>query len=233
MNYISKLIKKDIIAAETMAFEFEKPEGFKFEPGQFILIKSLNENNKIQAVFSIASTPYEPNIMIAMRMRNSLFKNWLKNLEIGSEIGINGPKGKFILPYFLDKPVVFLAGGIGITPIRSIILNCIYQKIPGNFFLFYSNRYFVDISFLNDFLKIRSPNFIFIPTLTREENLNNWKGEVGRINASMILKYVPEPSKCYCYIAGPSGFVNGMIELVKKFSVKDDQIRKDEFSGYK
>jgi len=232
MNFITKLIAKKIIAKETMLFEFQKPDDFKYEPGQFILIRSVEQQKEYQGVFSIASTPSENNLMIAMRMRNSSFKNWLNSLNIGSEVEINGPKGKFILPGVSNKPIVFLAGGIGITPIRAMILHNFSKKPESEFFLFYSNRTRDDIAFYEDFLRIKGSNFIFIPTLTREKELRNWDGEIGRINNNMIEKYVKNVRNCYYYIAGPPEFVDGMIEIIRSYEIQEEQIKKDIFSGY-
>lgn len=232
MIFVTRLINKKIIAKDTMSFEFQKPYDFKFEPGQFILIKSIEGEKELQSVFSIASTPSEDNIMIAMRMRDSLFKNWLNSLNIDSEVEVNGPKGKFILPEVANKPIVFLAGGIGITPIRAMILHAFSKKFDDKIFLFYSNRTKEDIVFYEDFLRIKESNLIFIPTLTRENDLKNWNGEIGRINNDMIVKYVRDVRDCYYYIAGPPEFVNGMMEMVSNYNVKEEQIKKDIFTGY-
>ena len=74
--------------------------------------------------------------MVATRMRDTAFKRVLKVLPIGSDIKINGPEGLFYLHKDISKPIVFLIGGIGITPVYSMLKNVAYQKLPINYFCF-------------------------------------------------------------------------------------------------
>lgn len=228
MIYEVRLKSKKEIAKGTMAFEFEKPQGFQFTAGQFIVvtldIKETDERGNIRP-FSIASVPYEKNIMIAMRMRDSAFKRHLKEMPLGTEVKIDGPKGFFTLPKKNDKPVVFLAGGIGITPVRSMILQAQHDKLSTKVFLFYSNRHKEDSAFLDEISDIK--NIKFIPTMTQDDK---WAGEHGRVNEEMISKYVK--SDALYYVVGPSAFIEAMMEILQKMGIEEDNIKSDEFVGY-
>jgi ferredoxin-NADP reductase len=106
--------------------------------------------------------------MIAMRMRKTSFKNELRAAAIGTKFIVSRPRGSFTLHRDITRPAVFLAGGIGIAPIRSILLQATQERLPHKLYLFYSNREADDAAFLEEFenMTAQNPNFIFIPTVT-------------------------------------------------------------------
>ena len=118
--------KSEEVAEGTIAFHFEKPSDFVVTPGKFISV-SLIDPPETDAEgdtrsFSIASAPYEQDLMIATRMRDTAFKRILRKLKTGELIRIRGPFGSLTLHDDATRPAAFLAGGIGITPFRSIVL---------------------------------------------------------------------------------------------------------------
>jgi ferredoxin-NADP reductase len=98
--------------------------------------------------FSIASAPGEPDLMIATRMRDTAFKRVLKTMPLGTEVRIVGTFGSLTLHHNADRPAVFLAGGIGITPFRSMLRQAAEQKLLHRLSLFYSNGRPGDAAFL-------------------------------------------------------------------------------------
>ena len=153
-SYKVKLKCKREIAEGTMAFHFEKPAGFVYKAGQFANCTLINpaetdaEGNS--RVFSLASAPYENELMVATRMRDTAFKRVLKTMEPGTEVTLDAPYGSFTLHNNLSVPAVFLTGGIGVTPVRSIILQAIHDNVPHRILVFYSNRKPEDAAFLDD-----------------------------------------------------------------------------------
>src|SRR5665213_2096041 len=125
--YQVKLKSRQEIAAETMAFYFEKPEGFAYKAGQYVDYTLINppetdaEGNT--RGFSLASAPYESDLMSATRMRDTAFKRVLKALALGAEFTLDAPGGSFTLHNNAAIPAVFVTGGIGVTPVRSIVLQ--------------------------------------------------------------------------------------------------------------
>lgn len=238
--YKVKLIKHEEIADGTMAFHFEKPAGFEFKAGQFLEMTLLNPpetdaegNNR---AFSIASAPYESNLMIATRMRDTAFKRVLKTMSVGAEVQIEAPFGDFTLHNNASRPAVFLMGGIGITPVRSIVVQAAEGKMPHKIFLFYSNRQKKDAAFFEELreLEKKNPNFKFIPTMTDATEENSlWQGERGYISESMLKKYLDNlQAPVYYYAAGPLAMVTAMRKMLNDAGVDDDDIRTEEFSGY-
>lgn len=118
-RYKIRLIKKETIANGTVAFHFEKPVGFTYQAGQYADFTLINppetDSEGTKRTFSLASAPFETDLMIATRMRDTAFKRTLKSLPLGSELELEGPYGSFIFPKDLSTPAVFLTGGIGST----------------------------------------------------------------------------------------------------------------------
>ncbi|MCL4513301.1 MAG: FAD-dependent oxidoreductase [Candidatus Eremiobacteraeota bacterium] len=143
-SYQIKLIDRKELASETFGCYFEKPEGFHFNPGQTLRLTLLNlpetDTEGNTRLFSIASAPIEKTLLIASRTGKTAFKHHLSSLPIGSQVNIRGPFGDFLLHKDTSRPAVFLAGGIGITPFRSILVQAKEEKLTHDFFLFYFNR---------------------------------------------------------------------------------------------
>lgn len=232
-----KLLKKEDVAEGTMAFHFEKPEGFEFKAGQFGDFTLINppetdEEGNTRG-FSLAHAPYEKDLMIASRMRDTAFKRVLKSLAIGSEIKLDAPYGSFVLHKTVTTPAVFLTGGIGITPVRSIISQATHDKLPHEITLFYSNKTPQDTAFLSEIQAYaqENPQFTFVPVMTRA-TAEEWKGESGHINKEMLTKYISDLSAPIYYISGPASMVATMRQILTDAQVNEDNIRTEEFSGY-
>ena len=127
-----------------------------------------------------------------------------------------------------------LAGGIGIAPIRSIIHQATQERLPHKLYLFYSNREADDAAFIEEFedLTGQHPNFTFIPTLTGHRTIS-WPYEKGHINREMLTRYLLGLKGPTYYIAGPSGMVTAMTDLLNASGVSDDDVKSEEFGDYK
>jgi ferredoxin-NADP reductase len=143
-TYLVKLKNRFPAAERTMAFQFEKPANFIFRPGQWIDITLLNpaETDAEGNVrgFSIATAPYEDTLMVATRMRDTAFKRELAKVPLNTEFKIAGPGGNLTLHNNPARTAVFLAGGIGVTPVRSILFHAAKQRLPHRILFFFSNR---------------------------------------------------------------------------------------------
>ncbi|MCC7306028.1 MAG: FAD-dependent oxidoreductase [Acidobacteria bacterium] len=237
--YETKLIERKEIAEGTMAFHFEKPAGFEYKAGQFgdytLLNPSETDAEGNIRGFSLASAPYEDYLMAATRMRDTAFKRVMKTLEIGTGLILDAPYGSFTLHNNTKTAAVFLTGGIGITPVRSIILQATHDKRPHKIFLFNSNRRPEDSAFLDDLTKAQeeNPNFTFVGTMTDMANSKQeWNGEIGFINKEMLLKHITDLTIPIYYLCGPASMVTAMRRLLNDAGVDDDNIRTEEFSGY-
>lgn len=232
-----KLVKKETVANGTMAFYWEKPSGFEFVAGQFCDFTFLNppetdEEGNTRG-FSLANAPYEEHLITATRMRDTAFKRVLKDLPIGGEIKLDGPYGDFRLQKNEKTPAVFLIGGIGITPVHSIIANATHEHLPHKITLIYSNKSPADAAFTKDlegYAKENS-NFTFVPVYDDTSQAEAGT-EQGHIDADMLKRHVSEVSVPIYYLAGPGGMVKAMREMLISAGADEDNIRTEEFSGY-
>lgn len=238
-TYTLKLVKREEVAADTMAFSFEKPAAFQFKAGQFIEVTLLNppetDAKGNSREFSLASASFEANLMVATRMRDTAFKRVLKTLPIGADVQIEGPFGSFTLHTDASRPAVFLMGGIGITPVRSIILQATRDKLLHRLNLFYSNRRPEDTAFLKELTAAEreNPNYRLIATMTQTQKSREvWNGETGYINKGMLARYLSDLAAPMYYLSGPPEMVTAMRTMLRDAGANDVPIRTEEFAGY-
>ena len=165
-KFATRLIERTEVADGTMAFAFERPAGFNFRAGQFVLISLSNplytDAKGNRRTFSIASPPQETGrLEIAVRMTGSALKRSLAEMELGSPLEILGPSGSFVLQKETSVPAIFIAGGVGITPFRSMLIDAAGSGLRQIITLIYSNRNPEAAAFHEEFLRMAdtNPNF--------------------------------------------------------------------------
>ncbi len=238
-DYFLALKDRVEIAEETMAFWFDTSgTDYTFRAGQnadFTLIDPPETDAEGNTrTFSFASSPsHSGSFMIATRMRRTAFKNSLKELPLGTKLKVSPAMGSFTLHKDTSRPAVFLTGGIGITPMRSIIEWATQAKLPHTLVLLYSNRTPQATAFLGDLEACakQNPNFKFVATITDVKD-PSWRNGYGRIDATMLRNHVPDLSKPIYYLAGPPGMVTAMRQLLETAEVSEDYIKTEEFAGY-
>jgi ferredoxin-NADP reductase len=235
----SKLVRRQEIAERTIAFHFEKPSGWTFKAGQFLDMTLLAppetdpEGNK--RGFSIASAPEEATIIVASRMRDTAFKRVLQIIPFGTAVTIEGPFGNLMLHHNVARAAVILAGGIGITPFRSILIDAARRRLSQRIFVFYSNRRPEDAPFLDELLALQSENtnYKLVATMTEmAKSHRSWDGETGMIDKALLSRHAKDAASPIYYIAGPPGMVKGLHAMLNGAGVDDDDIRTEEFTGY-
>ena len=237
--YQTTLLGQTEVAEGTMAFQFEKPNGFVFKAGQYIDLTISGSqhgcSNGLTHTFSIASSPFDEELVVTTRMRNTVFKQALSASPIGSGARIEGPMGSFGLHNNTARPAVFLAGGIGIAPFLSMLSYATAEKLRHPILLFYANRYLQDAAFIDTLWKLEraNPRFRFVPTLTRMTNGNGtWKGRTGHISSEMLFTQLGAVRGSIYYIAGPPTMVAATRRTLGDVGVDEDDIRTEEFAGY-
>ena len=235
----AKLLSRHEVAEGTMAFRFERPANGAFKAGQYLDMTLLappetDSEGNVRS-FSIASGPNEETLMVATRMRDTAFKRVLKTMRLGTAVKIDGPSGDLTLPDSFTRAAVFLAGGIGITPFRSMICLAAAERLPHQIFLFYSNRRPEDAPFLAELesLERDNPKYKLIASMTdMAKSRRSWSGETGFINQEMLGRYLRGAASPIYYVAGPPAMVKGLHEMLTKAGMNDDDIRTEEFEGY-
>lgn len=234
--YDTKIVGKNPVADGTMEFLLEKPAALKYRAGQFfdIILAAKPGAEKSSHVhgFSFASAPYEPNLVAATRMRGTPFKNTIRDLPIGTPVQIDAVFGSFTLHKDVKVPAVFIIGGVGITPVRSIIAQSSHDQSGHALTLIYANDTPARAPYVNDlkgFAKA-NPNFHFVQTFTQAPGAAG--DEHGRVDAAMIKRHVQDIMAPIYYLSGPAGMVRATRETLMGMGVDEDNIRTEEFEGY-
>ena len=238
-DYEMTLMDRQRIARGTIACCLDTNGAeYEFQAGQhadFAFLHPINLDGDNCRTFSIANSPRDRDlVMVALRMRKTPFKVALKTAGLGTKFKVSRPRGSFALHKDVTRPAVFLAGGIGITPIRSMIHWATQERLPHKIYLFYSNRGAEDAAFLEDFEGMAAQNrsFTLIPTLTRCKS-PSWPYESGPIDRNLLRCYLRGLNGPVYYVAGPSGMVSAMTALLQSSGVSNDDIKTEEFGDYK
>jgi ferredoxin-NADP reductase/nitrite reductase/ring-hydroxylating ferredoxin subunit len=223
---------------------------FKYTAGQFAFFDIGGVYNDPKGPirhFTISSSPTENFIMFSTRIRDSPYKQRLLTLEKGSKVKVRGPEGQFVLHEDYSKPAVFLSGGIGVTPFRSMVKYATDKQLPIKIIMFDSNRNRSNILFRREFddWVNRNKNLKIIYTISEEGDQehgqsssaakNDWKGEYGRIDKAMILKYLDNNilDSSIFYICGPPSMLKAMQSLLQEeLEIPNERIKVEEFTGY-
>jgi len=238
-TYRVRLKTRREVAERTLAFYFEKPNGFLFQAGQFVDLTLLDppetDSEGNVRTFTIASAPSEDDLMVATRLRDSAFKRVLRDLPLEASVKIEGPSGNLTLPENSSRPLFFLAGGIGITPFRSMVIEAAMQSLSHRLTLFYANRRPEDAPFLQQLqnLQQKNANYTFVGSMTNlAESSVPWSGETGYLTYEMLTRYVQGDESPVYYIVGPPAMVRGMRVMLDSAGVSKSDIKTEEFAGY-
>lgn len=240
--YDAKLEGREEIAEGTMAFHFSKPLGFAFKPGQAVDVilpgppgsPGADEAGARHA-FSLASAPVDAQLTIATRMRDSAFKRALKVLPFGAPVRLDGPFGSLTLHNNRARPAVLIAGGIGITPFRSMLRQAAQDQLPQDLVLLYSNRRPEDAAFLAELQELEQQNrrFRLVATMTQMSKSGRpWDGIYGLIDEALLRQIGDNLVAPIYYLAGPPKMVEAMRQNLNFAGVDDDDVRSEEFYGY-
>jgi ferredoxin-NADP reductase len=233
------LKKKDMVAKLTCYAEFDlQGEQVDFTPGQyfFVTLKPGDEEHKEELThhFSIVNSPNQKGVLAfttRLKLEESLFKRTLNESKIGDEVEIGKIAGTFVLPERSDKPIVFIALGIGITPYMSMLRFAFEEKKNYKFTLIYSDNKTESMAFLSELKQMEKdhPNFKLIISVTKEEG---WQGEKRHVTGQFLKDYLKDIEKNLYYISGPPKVVEAVAQSLKDAHIPDDNIKTDSFSGY-
>jgi ferredoxin-NADP reductase/DMSO/TMAO reductase YedYZ heme-binding membrane subunit len=221
------IAEQKIIAEKTYEISFDvSGRRFEFSAGQYIRVSvptlRYPDPKGPSRDFSIASSPNDKHrISIAFRDSGSGFKRTLMELPLGSLIDAEGPFGYFTLPSDTSRPLVFIAGGIGITPFSSMIRFSAEKRTNHHITLLYANKNIGSAAYLEELTTIAKENPRFL-----------LKNTFGRIGADFIRQAVKNLDEPTWYIAGPPVMVAYMRDMLSRLSVNDDRIYFEDFVGY-
>jgi ferredoxin-NADP reductase len=169
---------------------------------------------------------------LCTRLRDSAFKRSLAELPVGAAVEVEQPKGDFVLPDETDLPLVFLAGGIGITVFRSMLRSIVEERLSHRVTLVYSNRDRESTAFLDELTQLARDhnNINLVLTMTDE---NEWDGERRKIGPELLRDHLDGDLAGYRYLlAGPPAMVEGVTDSLRDAGIPQERIQPERFSGY-
>ncbi len=226
------------ISPDTYEFIFTAPRKFTFKPGQYMewtLGQANADSRGNRRYFTLASAPTEHNLRLGVKFykNSSTFKQTLLSMGKDSEIVASQVAGEFVLPYSSWQKCVFIAGGIGITPFRSMIKYLLDTRQRRPITLFYANKTTNDIVYKEIFDRAQQELGIrTIYSITDKNNApQNWTGWVGRLTPELIRSTVPDFRNCMFYLSGPRSMVESFKETLHRLNVHSSHIKTDYFAG--
>lgn len=233
---IGKLKDKKEVASSTLQVVFEVSEPFTFKAGQYCFITLKNppypDERSNKRHFSIVNSPNEKGmITFTTRLRPTGFKKSLQVLPIGTEVELGPIAGAFTLPEDTTTPLVFIAGGIGITPFMSMLQYENEQNLGHQITLVYSNRDQSSAVFLPQLQELAKslPKFSLILTMTED---NNWSGEKRMVDDKFIKDYFPNVNAQKYMVVGPPPMVEAVEKALHEAGVVSENIKIENFTGY-
>lgn len=214
-----------------LSIRLNKPEKLFYKAGQYMFVTINNGEKPLRKHFTISSSPTEDYVEFTKKLTGSEFSDALKRLFIDDLIEIEAPYGSFTMENDVGK-IGMISGGIGITPLRSMIKYFVDSKLERNISLLYSNRTEHDIIFKGEFdeLMEQCKNLNIVYTLTSP--VPGWKGERGRIDEDMINRVFPDYRERLFYTCGSSSMVDSMRHLLARLGLPKERIRFEYFPGY-
>jgi ferredoxin-NADP reductase len=236
MTFAGTLLEKITRTADTASFRFSRPAEYQFQAGQSYSIIIPSPDGPLEHRFSHADSPGEPHTELTTRLTGSPFKNALDALPLGAEATFHGPAGRFVFRYG-DPKIAFLTGGIGITPVRSMLRHLVDTagagRVPGQeLVLFYGCMTEDGIVYrdeLDDFARsVAGLQVMYVIT----QPTSGWTGHTGFITPEIVTAELGNPREWTFYVVGPPPMIAAMGKLTGDLSVSDERIVKENFAGY-
>ncbi|MEE8353722.1 MAG: FAD-binding oxidoreductase [Dehalococcoidales bacterium] len=211
-----------------------RAKGVRYRSGQFFFITIMVDGREAIHHFSFSTSPTDAGyIEFTKRITGSDFSRALDRLATGDWARLRGPEGGFTLPRN-PKRLAFLSGGIGITPLRSMLRYVVARQLAFDIVLVYGNNNVEDIAFRDelDELVAAQPGLRLEYVLSGEEVPADWTGKWGRITPEVIREVIPDYRERLFYVSGPPRMVVALETQLVELGVPPAQVKRDSFTGY-
>ena len=234
----ARIREKREVAKGTLLVTFDLlGEEVEFTPGQYFFVTlpdvGYRDDKGLRRHITVVTSPSDKGVLgFATRMRESAFKRTLDELPVGEEVEVEPPKGSFALPDDPSRPVVFVAGGIGITVFRSMLRYIREEGLPYRVTLILSNRDRESTAFLDELRELEQqlPGFRLVLTMTQDPG---WAGETRKIDSRFFRDYLGEGVDDNTFlVAGPPAMVEGVQQALDDAGVEEENVIAERYSGY-
>lgn len=220
-RYDVSYISRELCGADLATFRFSRPDGYDFKPGQWFRLTLETAEGRETQTLSHASAPQDDYLELTTRLSGSAFKNALLALQTGDNVEIVGPGGRLSIREDAEK-IAFLVGGVGITPIRSILRDAFNRgRAFADALLLYGNRDATCVPFATELLGMESIGVRTV--LCYERPPDGWEGESGFITAQTVLRHVDASDGRPFVVAGPPAMVGSMERVLDELGVAEER----------
>ncbi len=211
------------------AIAVQRPPDFQFAAGQHVMVEIETPAGGDDRFLSIASAPSDQSLDFAVRVSPSEFKQAFQRLRAGEQVRLIGPSGRFRRDP--DRPAVLLSGGVGITPLRSMLRQAAHhERMPATVLVF-GNREPREIPFREELDAMASRDNIQV-FHTVESAGDSWGGSLGRIGPDLVLEASRSLHDPVFYLCGPPAMVEALATLLVELGVDRADILNEHFTGY-
>jgi glycine betaine catabolism B len=232
-----KLMSKNQLSDRVVELVFKPSRPLKFLPGQYMdwtvpIVWPDSRGNR--RTFSIASSPTEPEIRLGIKLYQpmSSFKTTLMKMAVGDKVLGAHVAGDFVLPKDPTRKLVFIAGGIGVTPFRSMIKALTDAGEKRDIVMYFAVSDSREVSFADVFDRAAPYGLKMITVLDPKADGSGWSGEIGPLSIAMIKLHAPDLLERTCYVSGPSSMVDGYRDKLIDAGIPRHHIISDWFPGY-
>ena len=228
--------EKREVAKGTLLVTFELiSDEVDWTPGEYFWVELLDppydDEKGARRHITVVTSPTEGYLGLATRIRDTAFKRSLVEMPEGSAVDVEQPKGSFVLPEDTSKRYAFIAGGIGITPFRSMLRYIADKDLDYDITLVYSNRDVESTAFLDELKELESvvPRCRVIFTMTEDPS---WDGDTRMLDAGVLRDLLGDLESFHFMIAGPPPMAKSVEGSLLEAGLPEDQVQSDSFSGY-
>jgi ferredoxin-NADP reductase len=218
-RYPVELLEKQRCGDDVLIARFARPDSYSFRAGQWFRLFIDTAEGEIAETFSHCSAPGDATLEMTTRLSGSAFKNALAALEPGAVVAVSDPGGRLAIPESARR-VAFLVGGVGITPVRSLLRDALQSgRVFDDALLFYGNRDARCTPFAEEFAAMGEIGVRLVLCLERAPN--GWEGERGFITAETVRRHVDPLDGRPFLVAGPPVMVEAMECVLDELGVGD------------
>ncbi|HUC87224.1 MAG TPA: RnfABCDGE type electron transport complex subunit D [Candidatus Saccharimonadales bacterium] len=238
VKLLPRLVQRVRLAPDVMDFVFTADRKFSFQAGQYMewtLPHPHADTRGNRRFFTLASSPTEENIRLGLKFyeNGSSFKQAMRAMDRTTPIAAAQLGGDFVLPKDRRQKLVFIAGGIGITPYRSMMKYLLDTGDTRAVTLLYSERNAAEVVYREVFdVAAQRPNTRVVYCLTDSNTVVPAWARAGFITSEMITAEIPDYRERLFYISGPHSMVTAMTEILRELGIDDSHIKIDFFPGY-
>ena len=236
MTFTGTLLEMIPRLADTSSYLISRPPEYTFKAGQFFSITVPSPGGPLTHHFSHADSPTEQVTELTTRLTGSPFKKALDSLPIGAETQMEGPYGGFLFKPQAPR-ICFLTGGIGLTPVRSMLKYLVDTNGAGRIdgqelVLLYGSMTDDGILYGDDLeaFSQRIPGLRVVHVITKPSE--GWKGYSGFITADLVRAELADPRSFEFYMVGPPAMIDAMWKVVRQLEIPEPQILVEGFAGY-